>query len=38
LLALGGAVEVLAPAPLRWNMADMGRQIMERYAPAKETA
>lgn len=37
LLALGGAVEVLAPAPLRLSIADIGQQITNRYASAKET-
>jgi predicted DNA-binding transcriptional regulator YafY len=32
LLALGGAVEVLEPLPLRRAMADYGRQIAGRYA------
>jgi len=31
LLALGGAVEVLEPLPLRRAMADYGRQIVARY-------
>jgi predicted DNA-binding transcriptional regulator YafY len=31
LLALGGAVEVLAPLPLRRAMADYGRQIVKQY-------
>jgi predicted DNA-binding transcriptional regulator YafY len=31
LLALGGAVEVLAPEALRLTMADYGRQIVKRY-------
>jgi predicted DNA-binding transcriptional regulator YafY len=32
LLALGGAIEVLEPLPLRLAMADYGRQIVARYA------
>jgi predicted DNA-binding transcriptional regulator YafY len=31
LLALGGAVEVLEPLPLRWAMADYGQQIVAQY-------
>lgn len=37
LLALGGAVEVLAPEALRLSLADYGRQIAQRYAAIKET-
>ena len=32
LLELGGAVEVLAPAPLRRSMADFAAQIVALYA------
>jgi predicted DNA-binding transcriptional regulator YafY len=35
LLALGGAVEVLEPLPLRLSMADYARQIEERYPDLK---
>ena len=39
LLALGGAVEVMEPLPLRRAMADYGRQIVARYSgDARRTA
>jgi predicted DNA-binding transcriptional regulator YafY len=33
LLALGGAVEVLAPRALRLSMIDYAEQILKRYQP-----
>ena len=36
LLPLGGAIEVLAPRPLRLTMADYAAQIAARYAPPDE--
>jgi len=38
LLALGGAVEVLAPLALRRSMEDYGRQIVSRYRPNTDPA